>query len=268
MIYLLTYLFLIESITKSTEKQVGFFREFNDKSKKEPYEYHMMVFQVAPDINRLEEKIDHHEIFLAYINKFGNSTDSIKQFSKIYSSLDFIYALIPELKKALEKSIKDIYQLKLSFKETSEGISKYMANLQNQIKQSTVNPESIQYYNFLNNTLIDYYTNAPKPFPIPYVHEHLIDPAKQEIIKNFRAENSAMIIADECKKATLLYTEIKLAVDYIVEYFEKNAEKLEKAINELKSEASVLLQAIREKTIVRNSTESTSVVNSSETNSK
>ncbi len=229
------FIALLKSVLKIAEKQSGYYKKHSDNLTNKPFEQHFLNTVIAEDVNRILHKLDHERVFHSYLSRFDTDTARIEIFQKIFNRLDFIEAIYQDAIKLHEKLQEELMNSKLKYKDLAEEETKsYCAELINVIKQSDPNYLKNPFWNLLNNSILNYHQNKPIPETIEYMQTAFINPIKVAIISNFRHIPEAMRIADNCRKATWLYSEIKIRSETLGKDFDRANTNMEKSIGELR----------------------------------
>lgn len=236
------FIALLKSVLKIAEKQSGYYKEHKDNLTNKPFEQHFLNTVIAEDVNRILHNFDHERVFHSYLARFNNDMSRIETFQKIFSRLDLIEAIYKDAIKIHEKLQEELMTSKLKYKDLAEEETKsYCAELINVIRQSDPNYADNPFWNLLNNAILDYHQNKPERETIEYMQSAFINPIKVAIISNFRHIPEAMIIANNCRKATWLYSEIKLRSETLGNDFDRANTSMSKTIEELRDFAKDLI---------------------------
>ena len=141
--------------------------------------------------------------------------------------------LLAEINKQAAKNnrvIDCLLQLHIAEEETKS----YCAELINTIKQNDTNYQNNAFWHLLNNSILSYHQNKPTPETIEYMQTAFINPIKVAIISNFRHIPEAILIADNCRKATWLYSEIKMRSETLGKDFDRANTNMVKTIGDLR----------------------------------
>jgi hypothetical protein len=237
------FIALVKSVLKISVQQADHYKAHADNLTNKPFEHHFLTTVIAEDINRVLHELEHERIFHSYLGKFGNDTARIEKFQKIFSRLDYIEAVYKDLLKIEEKLEEELLNKKIKYKELAEeDIRNFCGRLANAIKHSDPQYQQNPFYNLLNSSILSYHNNKPNPETLEYLQSGFIEPVKVAIVRQFMNIPEAVHIADTCRKATWLYSEIKMRSETLGKDFYRGETELKKVSEELKDLTSDLIK--------------------------
>jgi hypothetical protein len=204
---------LIENITALCSQQSENCKDVANKIVKNPIDFPDLEKIVGTDIKRIVSLINHEDIFHAYIAKFGNTTEKIKDFRIIFSYLDYLDKIYDEHLQGYE-NYKDKFDNKYNeyIKVTTE-IMDYVVLLMNKIKNEDVEYKKNNFWNFLFDLIQEYHTKRKdggfnKIIDIDFDFKNFIEPIRVGLIQNFKDNINFEYIILRVKQATSIHTQI------------------------------------------------------------
>lgn len=197
---------LVRNTIKKLKPQIEALNSSHTEINSNPLYIKPLAIQTLYELERLVHKINQEEYYHSYLAQLGASNETIEEFRKIYALLDFFEANIKLIEESFKKSIDFDYKRKLEFKNKAE-LSMDMA------AQMLINPaikSHVALWNFVNKTILDYYAKAPVNPDIQYLQDNFIDPMKPDLLPFAMAVPEANNLIVELKKATFIYSDIKL----------------------------------------------------------
>lgn len=202
---------LVENVIIVCNKQAGNCMRIAEESASHPTEFPIIEKVVGTDIKRIVNLVNHENIFHAYVSKFGNKTEKIKEFRTIFSYLDY-------LDKTYDQHIFDYENFKQKFdsiffeyKILSEELMDYVTSLIRSIKKENPDNEKDDFLNFIDELILYYYKelkNKGIEKDMNYDFENFIDPIKKELIRKYRDVKYTDYITIQAKKATYKYNDL------------------------------------------------------------
>lgn len=214
--------FLVKGAIKLTQLQIQYLLEFAKSVTKDDINFHELTIVSTNDFKRIAESNNLDEFLIAYTNHFNSSTESVRTFTEIISSIDYLLLELSELPKIMERAVKNDYELRENFEsyfksayssfgktliihqrgktETGKKLQELMTKFQNEHPGDN---SDIKYFNdnFIeptNNIITDYLSN---------IH-NLID-------------NEYLILAESTRNAKQVFNALRDQNKQLLEIFHK-----------------------------------------------
>ncbi|MBK7883606.1 MAG: hypothetical protein IPJ81_07205 [Chitinophagaceae bacterium] len=221
---------LTENIIKISKKQSENYILYVNKIKLKPFEHHLLGNITNNDIKRATNKLNLEEYYLAYISRFGNDKNTIKEYKDIISSFDYIDTIYDEAVRILKEKLEKIYQMKVNLNSAfvkvcdACGQTIYIENVKDQ-------EEVLEFFNttfkifFECKTVSDGFITQKEKF---------IEPIMQFLIeKNYLGIPYLNKIFFQLKECTIIYDDIIFDVNDLCEAFRVFADQMKDANNTL-----------------------------------
>jgi hypothetical protein len=206
---LLYFKLLLKGIVRSVNSQAEAYKDHAEEIINNPFQVIALKISTTHDIDRILNKSDLERLLQSYLQEYGSGIENIKEFKDIISCLDYLDSTISEILQKQTLYSKTLEDNLLRYKELSEeNVLKKAVELITYIQQNNSDYENDKLYNTINNIVADFYKNISKPFTFTKFQTSLIQPLTESIIKDFRKNTQAMMIADDCRKATWVYQDI------------------------------------------------------------
>ena len=152
-----------------------------------PIEFPLLEKIVGTDIKRIVNLSNHEDIFHAYISKYGNTTENIKEFRVIFSYLDYLDKIYDQHIQVFET-----YKEKLGIKyqnycNITDDLMEHVAILIKDIKNENNGYENNDFWNLINNLIMEYYAKIKKEKlekNIMYNYDNFTSPIRIALINN------------------------------------------------------------------------------------
>lgn len=232
----------IDNTIKNSKRQIANYSDLAKRMKESPYEIHLVKLLAFNDFRRISQ-MDSQEIFKAYMHLFGENYTNIKQYHKIYRSLDFIETALNQQISSLEKNHQFIHGDQKRVKDLIDGLSDDIASVLFQLdrkysdsdKEFSMEPAVEVLEDYLNK-----YMDLVKRKAFIYDYElEFSKPFRETMIKSFRALSFTDYLVDKSRKAAVLLEHIKfnsLAFAKQVEEINHNIKKMVDELYNLNSE--------------------------------
>jgi len=217
---------IMDSITDTVKKQSDCLKEFFEKQRQDILNIPLITLLPDNDLKRFLELQNHEDYFHAYLRKFGYSSEIVEEYRKFYSLVDFLKAQTDQLQDMLMKSMQFDHERKIRYKNIVENAMDDTARIFSTAKQEN---KISDFEIFLNQSLLNFYANVVDYSDLNYFQSNFVDPVKFGILKSFSNIDIAVQLASELKKATFIFSEIKMSNNGIADDFEKIHEKYSNA---------------------------------------
>lgn len=218
---------MAKSIYNNAIKQGQFIKEFYEEMEVDNLIIPLIKLLTMDDLKRFSEIQNHEDYYHAYLKRFGYNNDTVKEYRKIYSSVDFIKNSIEQQKSMLDKSIKFDYDRKMSYKSIVE---KTMDNVATLSKDKSIDEKLAA---FFNDSLVKFYSEERNYSDLRVFEDNFVKPTKEGIVKDYNDNETAFQISLDLKNATYIFTNIKLNNEKIVADFKKIHDDFTKSCDEL-----------------------------------
>ena len=208
---------MVDSIFELAKKQSDHIKTFYEIQRTDTLNIPKITLLPANDLKRFSELQNHEEYYHAYLNKFGYTSDMVKEYRKYFAIIDYLHAQTNQITDTLQKSMDFDFERKTKYKDIVEKAMDDTAELFNRAKQSN---QIDDFANFLNNSLLQFYSGEINYSDLNEFQSKFVDPVKLGIVEKFRSIDAAMQLAGELKKATFIFSEIKYSNGYIADDFE------------------------------------------------
>ena len=225
---------LIKGIKTSTQKQATAFETHANNLKNTPYGLPLVEIQINQDLDRISNKMNLERLYQSYLLKNGNEEGSKKEFKKLISTIDHAKFIIDQAKSSQEKHFERQTSKLEEFKDLAEEQTLNQATLfADGIRASDPDFEHNAFYQTINECVSNYYTDQPDPITVEYLQSDFINPFKLLLVANFRHIGQGLYLADKCRKATWLFSEIKVNAESAADEFTDYAKNLVEDLEEL-----------------------------------
>ena len=209
---------IVNSISEVTERQSGHIRIFIEAQRADTLNIPLLTMLPTNDLKRFSEMQNHEDYYHAYLTQFGYTTNVVESYRKYYSIIDYLKAAMEQVQDVLNKSMQFDYERKLQYRNIVEKAMDTVVDIFNKAQQAN----SVEgFAEFLNNILLRLYENDFNHSDLNEFQERFVDPIKIGIIQNYRSIDIAMQLAAEMKKATYIYSQIKISNEKIAADFEQ-----------------------------------------------
>lgn len=228
---------LAKSITDNAIKQGEYIMEFYKEQEQDDLNIPLIKLLTIEGLKRFSEIQNHEDYYHAYLKRFGYNNETVKEYQRIYNSVDFLKNSIEQQKNMLDISIKFDYERKMKYKSIVE---KAMDDVSVLSKDKTIDPKLAQ---FFNKSLLDFYSEERNHSNLSTFEDHFVKPTKVGLVKDFNDNETAFQISLDLKNATYIYSNIKLnnqkiSADFkiIHEEFAKSCDDLKEVVDKLSKE--------------------------------
>ncbi len=222
---------LIDTIIESLEKQVEHYVEYAELINDQPYRAFPIKIVINNNFSRITEKMDQEDIFYAYIELIKKEEQEIL---KTMNSIDFIHTSMQYLKDFLANNLQYLQEIKTNYAKISEEILDGVSIKIGELKESNSNDyETLPQYNFLNSTIVNYYSSIGDEQTIPEREKHFIQPLKEGLLTNKFEEMIEKKWLLQCKECTHIFSEIDLRTKDLAREINNVASRIKEKIPEL-----------------------------------
>lgn len=208
---------MVNSINEMVKQQSGHIKKCFEKQREDLLNVQLITILPANDLERFSELPNHEDYYHAYLNKFGYTTENVKEYRSFFFLIDYLKAELHQLQDMLEKSLEYDYQRKLEYKGIVEKALDDTEILYNKAKQAD---KIAEFEKFLNLSLLNFYSGIVNFSDLSEFQTKFVDPVKIGIGERFRQIDIAIKLSGELKKATHIFTNIKMANSDLAEDFE------------------------------------------------
>lgn len=231
---------MVDSINETVIKQSNHLKEFFENQRKDTLNIPLVTLIPDNNLKRFSELQNHEDYYHAYLSRFGYDSEVVKEYRNFYSYIDFLKTQNNQFQDMLMKSMQFDYERKARYKNIVEKAMNDSALLFNSAKKEQ---RITEFEIFLNETLHNFYNGDVDFYDINHFQSKFVDPIKIEIVKKYRANDIAIQLAGDLKKATYIFTEIKLSNEKIANDFER----IHKNYNDACDKLNELTLKLREK---------------------
>jgi hypothetical protein len=204
---------LINSIIPKLQTQIGLLKEFYEALEKDPLLIPALEIRTFYELDRMVHKINQEEYYHAYLNQFNNSNETIEEFRKIYSGLDFFEANLKQVKESFQKSFQFDYERKLDLKTKGDNVTDRIGILLQNANMNNSHPEIVK---CLYSTFAEYNNrNEADISDLKNLHDNLIQKVKICLVTEESTIPEVYGILIDLKNCTHIYTEIQIQNKYV-----------------------------------------------------
>jgi len=237
---------MIENISHTVRNQSKYLKVFFETQRQNTLDIPLLTQLTDKDLKRFSEFQNHEEYYHAFLNKFGDSSEILKEYRDFYLLVDFLKAMNDQLQERLMKSIQyDNERKKRYLKIVEKTMDKAALIVCSATHDGS---KTSNFERFLNQILTDYYSKEIDYDGLSYLQSDFVIPVKDEIFKSFPNLNTAILLAIELKRATFIFNDIKIANNKIADDFEKEYLKYNNASIELETLANKFRNRLEIKT--------------------
>jgi hypothetical protein len=207
---------LVKSILKLSKKQYPEILNFCTKLKENPLEIPLLTIYPTNDFKRFSEDLNHADYYHAYLSTIGYTDDTVEEFRKFYATVDYLNSQSNQMGEMIKNGMQYDYERKVDYKKIVEKVMEDAAIYFNNAKNNTIDNLA----SFLNQSLIQFYEGDFDHSNLLNFQEKFVDPVKIVLINDFRHIDKAMILANNLKNATYIFTHIKFSNKNLAEEFE------------------------------------------------
>lgn len=234
---------LVDNIQVISEKQSNNSKEVAEKIGTNPIEFPELEKVVGSDIKRIVNLVNHEDIFHAYLSRFGNTTEIIKDYRITFSYLDYLDKIYDQHIIDFEKYKIDFNGNYHNFKNISKELMDYIAFQIKEIKSKDEAYEDDAYWIFINNIIVEYYRKIEDDDienDITYNFNSFINPLKTEMLNKYQERIDSDFIISKAEQATHTYTEIKSLSEEMSSDFSEFAKNFITIKNKIKEKTAEL----------------------------
>lgn len=239
------YASLLKNIISFAEEQSKSYKLHSKNIRTAPLQNHLPSQLVIYSVESSYYKLSFDKLFHAFVSNFGNNTDTIKEFEKINSRVDFLFQIYNEGKRIQENYLLNLHDRLIKYKSLVEEETKAYCNIIcNNISNNHQRYFENEFYISLH-TCIENYHNAVESIDksIPdsqnksfyLLQNEFIEPLKSELINKHRDKQEAIYLLENCRKATWLFNET-------INHVQNTARIFEDYSNELKTKSESLAE--------------------------
>ena len=233
---LIYFQLLLTNIIKVVGKQVIAYRDHSENIKNDPLNFHLLQLYITQDIDRILNKLDQERLFQAYLQEFGNSIEVIKEFKEIISIMDYFNSIISQVTTSQEKYLTELHDNLVKYKDISEeDVLKGCIMILENIRNSTSDYKKNNVYASLNAIVVNYHDTSPNPPTVEHIQASLITTLTNTILEQLRSEPEIFEIADDCRRATWLFNDIKFKATIVANEFNAHYEGMKSALKQLEA---------------------------------
>jgi hypothetical protein len=203
---------LLLGVVSTIEKQNEKSTEFSEAVKASPHEIQQLKIIASKETERIHN-MDSLKIFHAFRHKFSKEKDWIKDFKKLYTALDFIDGHLKEIVTVFENYRDSNYKRLIEIKSIIDSIPTYMANEMLEIRRSIPDYKDDERYKFLNESILQYHKLVDKKAKFIEFNSDFMDSVLKDVVDKYKFEPFATPIANKCKRARVLMTDVKIDSD-------------------------------------------------------
>jgi hypothetical protein len=229
---------LVRNSITYLKAQIKYIKDCSDKINKDPLNLPLLEIRILYDLDRLVFKINQEEYYLAYLSQFKSTNESVEEFRKIYSYLDFFEASIREVKTQYEKGLGFDYQRKIRYKDLFEKNLDYIAITILRDSKFSTYPGLVR---LVNQVVVAYHENKTATDGVEYAQRAFVDVLKKELIAlggNIPEINETLM---NLKNLTITYNDIRLQNEFMANEFKELYENLEKKLADLETNTKKLM---------------------------
>ena len=225
---------LLNSSLKIAKKQSESFVKHSLNISNCPSRQNLLEIEIAENLNRLINKLDHSLVFQSFISFHGGKKEQIVLFQKLYNHLDFIFNIYNQALNTQTIYLNKQNDSLHNYKELVEDQVMHLCiNLINYCKMSSdVNYRLLG--TIIEKSFSEYYNNLINPVSIQNLHINFLEIIREELLKNWRHIPQCFEILQTCRKATWVYNDIIFQSNNISVVFEKYSVDMSESCKEIK----------------------------------
>lgn len=232
---------ILDSILKSTKKQLSHFEEFITELKANPYHLNQAILLATNDVHRYL-KFDTQVLFSYFLN-ISKSNSAIEDFNKINAYIDHFDLAFKLINTDVERYKNSTYKRQIFIKESIEKISNELANVLDGVSiDAPTNYRQRPDWIFLNQQILNYHSFIANGDSIDDILSNYVNPLRQGIINNNYHHNLELNnILVSALNAYVAYNDIKVESEGLADDLEKIISKLEDTYNKLEETLKITL---------------------------
>lgn len=174
---LLYFASLIKGVVSISEIQNNFLIEFLDKIHSDPLKFHPLRTTPLTDLERIVNRLNLEEYFLAYTSRFKNSSDTIREYKNIISDVDFLFNSYKSIVEYLEKRQKLDHGRRIKIEELHREITSLLDTILTQAErgQWSFGKDFLQLHS-------DFVQNQNDKYDLQYYHDSFLAPVNKLLI--------------------------------------------------------------------------------------
>ncbi|MBL7807782.1 MAG: hypothetical protein JNN28_08210 [Saprospiraceae bacterium] len=227
---------LINTTLKKIKVQNEHFQNHFAAFDKDPITFHSVTLAPLLDLERLINMLNQDKYYFAYLGKYGNNKESIKQYINITTCIDFFSLIINQIKsETLPNAEKSDHERKVRYKHSLEKGMDFANEIAKQA-ESTLQLLSAHIYSHLKH----FHENLAYTDNLDAIQTQYVNPIKKVLVSEFTGIQAVRQLLEKLKELTFIYSEIifqnkhhaaiiKSDYESIVEtikLFEENAKEL------------------------------------------
>lgn len=192
---------LLDSILKNYPKQAENYKKLSEVVNEKPLETQMPVLQATYDLSRLKD-MDSTELRDAYFHFYSDTEESIKNYRKLYASVDFLLMYFDDLMKQNENHRNFTHKDQLFVRDCIEEASLRLENREKNIQKS--NPSNFQEINefqYIHKFSLIFKEITKNIIDFQVIYESYIKPLYDTILVEIPDDNFADTILILLRKA-------------------------------------------------------------------
>ena len=221
-----------------SEKYKTSVEEFTSEIDNNPYEIPDIKLYPLQEFQRLQRIVNNEEYFHAYLNKYGNSTETINNYRTISSLSDYLASQIAELQK------KD-YKLRDHDRKV-DYVNKFYEILEdvNKIGKSNEHKDHSIFIAF-DKILADFHPHIKDGFvtDLSIGEENFLEPLKDEILENHFDKEGMQDLIIKIAKASRIYHEIPFQNEHTKKQFKQFEEIMDEVLVKMKEESKHIIKS-------------------------
>ncbi|QKG51687.1 hypothetical protein [Hymenobacter sp. BRD67] len=230
------FVWLLNNIVKYATKQNEDYLKVIEGINKNKLGQNVFISRASSDIARILQ-VNQEEVFLALIAKARDTQDNRDRVSKLFSKLDYVKAIIDDVKSKFEGYNLTIHSITTDYRQHIENVRESISDAAEGIRQK--NPALFQaddLFVFLNKTLVDYSQNMPKSAGIEWHHPNFLRPVQEYLATNFLRDSRIQNVLVEGRRASILAGRIIHEAESIISVLTQYNVALGTVLKELKTE--------------------------------
>lgn len=222
---------LLESCLKNAEKQLDRIERLADETEANPLNLHFLKVIASNDLDRAQ-RMDTQEVFYSYFLVIPDGEEKLKNYNKIYSSLDHLYLGMKQAIASAETRIKYVHDDHSFIKKTIDDLA---ASIYHRSIQLEGDKARTAEYSFLVGTHKEYTRLVVDRADISLYETKFIYPLGTNLNKYFTRSDFFEAFHDAVSKAIVRYNHCRGNSIFFV-----------KELREVKSELAESLKFLKE----------------------
>lgn len=195
---------LINTTLKKIKVQNEHFQNHFEAFDKDPITFHSVTLAPLLDLERLINMLNQDKYYFAYLGKYGNNKESIKQYINITTCIDFFSLIINQIKsETLPNAEKSDHERKVRYKHSLEKGMDFANEIAKQA-ESTYPLLSSHIYSHLKH----YHEDLAYTDNLDAIQKEYVDPLIKVLVSKFSNIPVVRQLLESLREVSLIYADI------------------------------------------------------------